>query len=57
MILYLILCVFPSVAGMFWRQLGVCPGDGGSAVAERGWEEVLEETLLSVKGLWHLLRP
>lgn len=43
--------------GMFWRQLSVGAGDGGSVVAEGGREEVVEEALLPVESFWHLLRP
>lgn len=43
------------MSGVFRRQLSVCPRDGGSIMAQRGWEEVVEETLLSAEGFWHLL--
>lgn len=42
-------------SGVFWWELSVCPRDGGSIMAQRGWEEVMEETLLSAEGFWHLL--
>lgn len=49
-------CCF-CMLGVFRQQLGFRPRDGRSVVAERGREEVVEETLLPAEGVRHLLRP
>lgn len=43
-------------AGVFWRQLRLCPRDGGIVMAEGRWEEIVEKTVLPSEGVWHLLR-
>lgn len=51
--------LFPrvSVLGVFRQQFGVRSRDGGSVMAERGREEVVEKTLFPAEGIRHLLRP
>lgn len=49
------LCI--CVAGVFWRELGLGPRDGGGSVAQGGRQEVVEETLLPATSFWNLLCP
>ncbi len=50
-------CARVCLSGVFLWRLGVGAGDRGHPVAEGGWEEVVEETLLPPQSFGDLLRP
>lgn len=49
--------LFVCLSGVFLWRLCVCARDWGHPVAEGGWEEVMEETLLPPQSFRDLLRP